>query len=86
MAEYFFTIQEHLILQESNLSTPSLSLFAQSEGELIRWTSWEGSIWVVLDRKEWKGQKKLRLPTKEGKRKNITEQIKIIEDELVPLG
>lgn len=35
---------------------------------LLRHMSSEGSMWGALDSKEWKGQKKLSLPIKEGER------------------
>lgn len=87
MAEYFLTIQEPLILQRKPILPSPHPACLLSEGELMRreesFLTREHSGSFVLERNE--KDKKLSLSIKEGKRKNITQQIKITEqDQSVP--
>lgn len=88
VAEYFHTIQEFLILEEySILLPPHLACLLRVKENWWDRLPGKRSIWVVWDRKQWRGQKKLSLPMKEGKTENITDQIKIREqDQSVPSG
>ena len=88
MAEYFHTIQELLILEENSILLPAhLACLLRVKENWWDRLPGERSIWVVWDRKQWRGQKKLSLPMKEGKRENTTDQINIGEqDQSVPSG
>ena len=58
------------------------SLFAQSEGEMMRRASWESSIWM-MERNE--GDRRNKMSPMEEAKRDITDQIRIWEQS-VPLG